>query len=174
MPANDNMMPRWATVGREVAVINHNRGAGLGSSYSEGRRGKITRVLKTQVEVELPYYDKGETKMRLEKFRLKRGYKPFGEGNVRVDVLEEAANKWSPSTLAPLDGRLVARIRVDKEKLINSAKVQGVALAFSKGSHYHVQMTDMVQLLEDIKLLVEERAKIEERILEVDAMPQDR
>lgn len=174
--ANDNMMPRWAQVGVEVSHINYHNGAGLGSAYSEGQRGKITRVLKTQVEVEVQRYDhttKGYVPV-LVKYKLRRGYKPFGEGNVRVDTLEEVGNKWSPGHIQPSNGRFVARLRVNKQILTNSNKALGLATAFTKKNGHHLQLADIAELVEELQEVAAERKKLEERALEVDAMPQDR
>lgn len=174
--ANDNMMPRWAQVGVEVSHINYHNSAGLGSAYSEGQRGKITRVLKTQVEVEMQRYSNAEQKYVTVpvKYKLKRGYKPFGDGNVRVDTLEEVGNKWSPGHIQPSDGRFVARLRVGKEILTNSNKALGVATKFTKKNGHHVQLADIAELIEELQEVAAERKKLEERVLEVDAMPQDR
>lgn len=173
---DDLIMPRWAQPGVEVSHISYHSGAGLGSAYSEGQRGKITRVLKTQVEVEMQRYDyiKKENTTQLVKYKLKRGYKPFGEGNVRVDTLEETGNKWSPGHLQPTNGRFVARLRIGKEILTNSNKALGVATAFAKKNGHHVQLADIAELVEKVQEVARERVKLEERVLEVDAMPQDR
>lgn len=169
------MMPRWAQPGVEVSHISYHSGAGLGSAYSEGRRGKITRVLKTQVEVEFPVFKKDDPKAtELRKYKLKRGYKPFGEGNVRVDTLAETGKKWNEGTLAPSNGRFVARLRIDKEILVNSNRMQMVAAEFYKKSAYHIQLADVVDLMSKLRDAAEAREKLEERRIEIDDMPQDR
>jgi hypothetical protein len=173
------IMPRWAVVGAKVSQIHHYSGAGLGDAYREGRSGKITRVLKTQVEVEFKLFRKKDNNAAADetvlcKFKLRRGYTPYGKGNVRVDILEEVGSKWNTDVLWPTDGKSVAQLRIKKEVLQNSHKMQIITAEFNKKNAHHIGLADVVELMEKLHEAAKEREKLEERILEVDEMPQDR
>ncbi|QPX62586.1 hypothetical protein SEA_WOLLYPOG_34 [Arthrobacter phage Wollypog] len=174
---NDLIMPRWAKPGVKVAQIHFYSGAGIGPGYSEGRNGTIKRVLKTQVEVEFPVYrakDKPSETV-LVKFKLARGYAPFGQKDaVRVDKLEELGKKWSNDVIWPVEGKMVRRMRLDKEILQNSNKMQGLTQAFTKKNAYHIELADAAKLLADLEEAVAVRKILEERRLFIDELPQDR
>ncbi len=172
---NDLMMPRWAQVGTKVSQISTSTGSGLNSGYYEGRTGKITRVLKVQVEVEFPLHRQEDPNATvLAKFKLRRGYRPYGRDAVRVDVLEEMGSKWRSDILWPTEGKALAELRIKKEILQNSYKLQSISMAFAKKNGYHVGLADVVELMEQLHKAAEERERLEERILEIDNMPQDR
>ncbi len=171
----DLIMPRWAVVGAEVSQMRYYNGPGPGSPYSEGRCGKITRVLKTQVEVEFPLYRQDDPDAKvLTKFKLCRGYRPLKAGDVRVDTLEEMGSKWNNGVIWPTNGKRLAELRVAKEILQTTNKMQVIASAFSKKNAYHVGLADGVTLIEELQAVLEDRKLLEEKLLEVDEMPQDR
>jgi hypothetical protein len=143
-------MPSWVAVGRKVVAIHYYSSA-TGNPYSESLHMTISRVLKTQVEVEYLGSDKGRIVTKKRKFQLGR------------NGLYETGNKYNPDQLAPEGGKWILSIRADKAVEQHKRLIRETAASFGKESARWLTTEEVDEFQKKLSELAVTLGELEER-----------
>lgn len=166
------VMPSWVKIGAECRAMSYYSGSGPGEAWSEGGyKFKITRIMKTQVEVQAEVKRSADrVEIVTKKYKLKERMMRNG----RTSYLEAMDDgKYNPGVLWPEGGKDILALRSRRALTQNFRLHQEICSTFVGKSSRWAGNNDIHELYEKLRAATAARLELDQERDRVEKMKED-